>query len=478
MNELVAIVQRIEKNKKWTSSILLYILAIVIRDLFQPFHSVATFLYQNTYYLATSLGIALIFAWITKEQLAATSKIVAAGIIFLLIAPFVDMVVLGYSQPGFLIIAAERISDVTLGLQIELMTLLTIAYLYVRIKTNNLLRSVFGALSVGLLIFGLGSIPKMLAWCGLVSAWPFPSLIVLLLGTAILAGVYLYVLLPVASRGFWQYLEFSPVMNYSGLLLLGTVLRKHYYFSKDPIVLLSVVAALSAVIFAYISIRMLEAMAQFPVAKAMNLPSPLTLRQMTMAQTAWVMGISLLVAIMFAFTIGKGILPIILILVFFFTHILLFYFQFLQRIPVVNKILYGGACVWMTFLGYTAMYGSLAGFPMQIAWYFLVFFTLALNLLDIRTQPLDSSCYHFTLPTLIPLSLARQIIGLLVLLAFSIAPWVFRLPFLFPYMIGMGCIELYLIAGDKKYREENIFYIFWLSLGFIIGYYLIHGSPL
>jgi len=90
----------------------------------------------------------------------------------------------------------------------------------------------------------------------------------------------------------------------------------------------------------------------------------------------------------------------------------------LKRIPVFSKLFISSTSLVLVMLGYLFSEGEILQFPQVITWYFLIFVTLAMNLIDIKDYAGDKNAGIKTLPVIFGLKIAKIMTGGFILAAY------------------------------------------------------------
>lgn len=144
----------------------------------------------------------------------------------------------------------------------------------------------------------------------------------------------------------------------------------------------------------------------------------------------------------------------------------------LKRIPVLSKLVISLNSIAMVVLGYILVNGQVQDFPHAIYYIYLLLFTLAANMIDLKDVAGDAAAGVLTLPVWIGERKAKLLIGIGAL-ATPIA-FVALLPNLqlAPALILIGIVQFYLI-NKRNYNEKPIILINDLSMMGFIGYLLL-----
>jgi len=119
-------------------------------------------------------------------------------------------------------------------------------------------------------------------------------------------------------------------------------------------------------------------------------------------------------------------------------------------------------------MGYNLITGSM-NIPGVIAVFFLVFFTAAINFIDIKDYEGDKKAGIKTIPVVFGLRNSKIIIGLFFLMSYPALYIVFRENCLMPVLIVFGLAQFFLI-NKKNYNEKQILTVYLFSLVFLVFY--------
>jgi 4-hydroxybenzoate polyprenyltransferase len=125
-------------------------------------------------------------------------------------------------------------------------------------------------------------------------------------------------------------------------------------------------------------------------------------------------------------------------------------------------------------LGFIISTGKLEGFPNIIIAFFLIFFTLAINFIDIKDYEGDKKEGIKTLPVILGLEKSKFVIGIFFLLAYLGSYLVVNELYLVTIFLIFGIIQFILI-NRKDYNEKGVFFIYLLSLFLVIIYLINFG---
>jgi len=141
----------------------------------------------------------------------------------------------------------------------------------------------------------------------------------------------------------------------------------------------------------------------------------------------------------------------------------------LKKILIFSKFLIALNSLLLIFYGYVFAKGNFDLFPTNIIWYFLIFYALAINFIDLKDVEGDRATGLKTLPVLLGLPTARHLIGGFIALCFILVIPVLELDMMFwPILFIGGVLSYYFIALTPRYNERNFFIVYLITLGSVI----------
>jgi 4-hydroxybenzoate polyprenyltransferase len=146
----------------------------------------------------------------------------------------------------------------------------------------------------------------------------------------------------------------------------------------------------------------------------------------------------------------------------------------LRGIPVFSKSLIALNSLLLVMLGWLFAGKELLRFPAVITWYFMVFVTLATNLIDIKDYAGDKQAGIKTLPVILGIERAKLVNGLFILSAYSMLGLVFLDKYILVGGTGLGLLQLFLITR-RIFREKLLLLINFCGIAALLVYL---NSPL
>jgi 4-hydroxybenzoate polyprenyltransferase len=135
----------------------------------------------------------------------------------------------------------------------------------------------------------------------------------------------------------------------------------------------------------------------------------------------------------------------------------------LKRFLIVSKLVISGNSLALVLLGYHIIERSLSGFPLNVVIWIIVFFTLAINFIDIKDYEGDKKEGIKTLPVAIGLKNSKRLIGVFFIIAYLSVYLIIREIYLVFLFLIMGILQYYLI-NKKDYDERYVFIVYLASV--------------
>ena len=141
----------------------------------------------------------------------------------------------------------------------------------------------------------------------------------------------------------------------------------------------------------------------------------------------------------------------------------------LRRIPVFSKSLIGFNCLLLVILGWLFAEQEILRFPKGITFYFLVFVTIAANLIDLKDYAGDMRVGLKTLPVILEIQKARLLTGLFILTAYAVSGLVLLDKKILVAGIGVGLLQFFLITR-KDFIEKPVMLINLCAISALLLY--------
>ncbi len=145
----------------------------------------------------------------------------------------------------------------------------------------------------------------------------------------------------------------------------------------------------------------------------------------------------------------------------------------LKRIPLLSKLIISANSLILIFSGFIIGYVYQSGvniyiilnnFPGSLIIYILVFFTLAINFIDIKDYYGDKAVGIKTLPVIFGLEISKLIIGMFVFIAYAVSPLFINMSFWLVLLLYIFGIIQFVLINKKEYSESPVFVIILISL--------------
>ena len=507
MNKLVKLGHKVinefeNKEIPFYYYLLTFLFAINLRDFLELFSDrvsfdILYFMHYNMYYVSIGLSLILLFYFATKEDIMKISRVILPSFLVLLLTPLLDLVIslgkgyhlayINFSNNGQSILIKYltffgRFNGigVTYGQRIEIALILIASFIYFFIKNKNLIKSLFFTFLEYTIIFLSGVMPLYIELffkvINISTEYSPENMMQFYLIFSFFIGLILFA---IAKTDYLielvKDIRIFRVMHYILMFVFGMLLVKIYNpipFMLHQDIIYDVILVIISIILACIFSLITNNFADYKIDLISNKNRPLVSKSIpknVYNVMAWVV---LVLAILSAAYVNLQTMFFILVFIGV-------YFLYsmpplrLKRVPFVSKFMIAFNALLFIMMGYYYFLKTVF-VPFEIIAYFLVFFTLAINVIDIKDYEGDKVNNIMTLPTLLGLKVSKHMIGFFVLLAY-IMPY-FMFDFVkqshFFILFFAGLIQYFLI-NRKNYVEQHFFafYIFTLVIG--LGYLAI-----
>jgi 4-hydroxybenzoate polyprenyltransferase len=472
----------------------LFFSAIVLRNSLEaalhpiPDKRIALYFGHYTFgYIVIFLEAVVLFSFITRQKPSLCARVVLPFAILLLIAPVVDLSLGRPFDPAYLLLT-DIVSilhamltffgplhekGVTVGVRVEIAIFLACAACYFYSKNSGAVRSIMGTVALYILIFILSILPvyplTVTHADGLYRMVYDMNriLVIFLVITLCLVFVQQW---PGSIRIIIHNCRPWRVSHYILVFVAGYALADFYgmanQFSIDTA--LRCFLACCAIFSAWISSVFINDIFDVDIDRISNparpLPAGITDRKkMTGIATAMFVIASIA-------SIGAGIVPFWIVLsncavaqIYSAPPLRI------KRIPIISKLCISAASLLLVLLGFYLAGASLSRFPGEIVVYFLVAFTLAVNVIDIKDRDGDKQNGISTLSALLPPRLGAVLNGLFVsgaIVTVNLIPGV-RLPL---WELFVGSAAAFFLIVRKNYNDVSVMKIYIIVVCSIILY--------
>ena len=442
-------------------------------------------------YIAIALTLILLLHLVANVSTSKVAKIVFPFFGIIITPPIFDLIIsrgAGY-QPGYLF---PLIHDdilyrfmtiggnwlpigITPGIKIEIVFITLVSCLYFYKKTNKILKSIFGAFLVysvfmiyAFILFWIKFVQELFG-----EGYTFSDqllsncyLVIIVVIGLILAyrtnSKYFLALLRdlrfLRLSHYFLMVAFGMVISYNQDIVINTV-SNPFFFLFIPI------SIIAASIYSIITNNIED----LEIDRISNPDRPLKIIPLKTYQTlSWgFLFISLFYAIMVSF--DAFFLIALWIGNYFFYSVPPFR---LKRITFFSKTIIALNSLIFVLLGYTLMTGSLQNFPNILFAFFLIGFTAVINFIDLKDYEGDKQCGIKTLPVVLGMTRAQQLIGTFFLLIYPSIYLLIPDSFLLLLLAPIGILQFYLV-NRHPYKETPVFLTHLISFSGFLMYLIL-----
>jgi 4-hydroxybenzoate polyprenyltransferase len=267
--------------------------------------------------------------------------------------------------------------------------------------------------------------------------------------------------------------RFYRLAHYELMIVLGIVLAKNNFpviFSAK--ILLSYVLLAASLYLACLFSLITNNIADIDIDKISNKKRPLITGAVDIATYKKLGKASLFLTFLFAFS--SGVLNGLIICLFLFNYYIYSAPPLrLKRITFLSKLCISINSFILVLSGYLLACGTANQFPLSIILYLLIFFTAAINFIDIKDYEGDLKAGIKTLPVVLGLKNSKRLIGVFYFIAYLATYLLLKQIWLLLILIPTGAVQ-YILINKENYQEKNIFRLYILSLLGLILFLLIY----
>ncbi len=443
------------------------------------------------FYMALALSLILLLYGFTREKIARIARVVFPGFIFLSIVPLLDrfsgamdsFYVTYYFpekhpdilQHFLLFFGPLEETGATPGMRIEVALILAMIAVYVFIKTQRISRAVLAALASYILIFAYLAAPFIIEAVGKFLNVPtdpdmsfFIRLDLLLIFP--LAMIVFYLARPDIFKAVCRDMRWMRLVHYFLLIVLGAVVCYRYFPGQVAVgqeggfrvffLLISVSLAWAfSVITNNLADEAIDRVSN-PGRPSVTGAVPADLYRRIGWGCLWGAGI-------YALGVNAATLEIMAVFMGAYFIYSMPPIRF-KRVTVLSKFVIGFNSLLMFMLGYM-FWANATMIQLPFILFFLLFFTLTANFIDIKDHEGDRLAGVRTLPVVLGPLWAKRLIGMFFIITYLAAYETFMMKGFFWVCFVTGIVQCVLV-NRKHYDERPVFVVHLLSLLFIIGY--------
>ena len=478
----------------FTNYILSFVGAITLRNFLEIFSdrslpSITRYAHYYCSYICASLSLIILFYFATKEKVGKIARVVLPFFLIVILAPLLDLALSGgkgynmsYLLPGFHQNLFLRFITffghfdklgVTPGMKIEISLALSFSFIYFFVKTGKWLKSLLFSIFMYSLIFFYCIIPFFAK-----TIMQFFRL-EYVYSDMLMRNIYFLLLFILGAWMFYLYnrayftaivkdMRILRILHFELMFVLGYVFaRRQVYLTAGLLWTWFFISA--AIFFAGLFSLATNNLADCDIDKVSNKTRPLVSQRISRQDYTRLSWIFLAAAIFYSSAANFMALFITLLLIGN-------YFLYsmpplrLKRIPFFSKLFISLNSLALFILGYYLSTGNL-WVPDRAIVFFLLYFTPAINFIDIKDYEGDKLNGIRTFPVILGLRLSKFIIGIFFLLSYfaigAIAPGSRLL--VFSAIFGL---LMFLLINRKNYSEKPVLIAYLLSLFIFIIYLL------
>jgi len=415
-----------------------------------------SFAHYYIFWIFTFLALSLLFSWITKTGILLVLKALFACSLIIIITPLFDLLItsgrgieIAYAHPKSLLDLFPLPKIVTPGMLVTSLTAAVLSFSYCALKTKKWLLGLLAAAALYALMICLAALPVIIK-----ATHPLPIIRILSIGIFLELAVILFLSKPVYARAYLGQLRWLRLSYYLAMFFLGISIARAGFFASLMNNLPCLVLTAIAFILSWLGAVMLNDVEDYEIDLITNKERPLVKNIFSKTQLQDISLWLFLAACVFAAAVNFTTL--------FFTALLISSSCVyslrplrLRRVPVFSKSLIALNSLFLVILGWLFAGQDILQFPKTIVLYFMVFVTLAANLIDLKDCNGDRQAGLKTLPVIIGMEKARLLNGIFILAAYSAAGFVLLDKYILVAGICAGLLQLFLITR-KDYRETPV----------------------
>ena len=501
-----------------------FLFITILRSFLEIFSSHASFELTQFYhyilfYTSIVLSIGVLFRLITRTELKKIFQVVLPAFLIILLPPIIDLIVcrgkgcvMTYLLPSlihsndllyrFFTLGGEykAIGGITPGIKIELILIIIGSFLYFLVKNKAVIKSLFFSFLIYAIIFIHLITPIWLNYFLKIfgKSFDYSSDVDLVnlyfLFIVFLSSILFYLYNKDYFKAIAKDLRILRLSHFWLMLIFGIVIGNVYAdkiviipadfytnimeaeFNLSSFIPFPFITVLVVILLAWLYSVITNNIEDKEIDKISNSTRPLIASEITLDVYRKLVAVVLIFILASSLVIGFEVFFIILIFIGNYFLYSLPPFR-LKRIPLFSKLIISFNSLILIILGYILGYVYINGvdvsqvirsFPNSIIFYILIFYTLAINFIDIKDYEGDKKAGIKTLPVILGLKNSKIIIGLFFLSAYIAAYFFFNLSSYFlPILCVLGIIQ-YLLINKKNYLEKPIFIVYLITLMLVI----------
>ena len=451
---------------------------------------ISEFIHFSLFYTFIAFTLTLILYYLTQENIKNIIKVLFPAFILILSAPCIDLLLsvgkgqhIGYLFPNsehnllyYYFTFLTPSLNISFGIRLEIFIALLLAFFYLRAKQKNIFFILAGIISIYSTIFFILATPYIIKY--------FTNILHIntQINSQVAVNYLLLLLLPLGISisylgnkkiflAIVKDLRWLRLLHFELMLILGVALAIKQF--SGGIFLVNSIFLSSSILFFWLSAVMLNNIPDQTIDRISNPDRPLIKHTINLNQYQNIATTVLCCSLVYALAVNRISFLIISSAIFGY-YIYSMPPLRLKRIPLISKTIPASVSLAFVLLGYINVQGSWQGFPQSLLWIFLVGFTCATNLIDIKDYTGDKANRIMTIPVLLTPTLAKIFIGI----AFALTSMAFYFYlqnfYLLPLLFLAGILGFYFI-NQKNYQEWKVFSVYLLTITILITYILVNN---
>ncbi len=415
-----------------------------------------SFTHYYAFWLFTFLALAIAFSLLTKTDILSVLKTLFSFSLIIIITPLFDLLITGgrgveiaYAHPKSILELLPLPKIMTPGMFITAFAAALLSFVYCKIKAKKWTKGLWAILILYSLLTFLSALPVVIK-----ANHPLQIIRVLLIAIFFELAFVLFLANRAYFKAIYKDMRWLRIIHYASMFFFGILISRHALgktiYSNLACFLLTVIAF----ILSWLGAMMLNDAEDYEIDALTNRDRALVNKVFSkndllhcslwlfLAAGIFALGVSLPTAFFTTLVIGNSCLYSLPPLR-------------LKRIPIFSKLFISFSSLVLVMLGYLFAGGEILRFPQVITWYFIVFVTLAMNLIDLKDAEGDMQAGIRTLPAIFGIRKAKIITGGSLFFAYcALALALLDLRILLP-AAGLGIIQFVLI-NRKVFKEKPV----------------------
>lgn len=415
-----------------------------------------SFAHYYIFWIFTFLALSILFSRIAKTNIILVIRALFACSLIIIITPLFDLLItsgqgieIAYAHPKKFLDLFPLPGIVTPGMLITSLTASILSFTYCALKTGKWLAGLWATVILYLLLTCLAALPVIIK-----TTHPLPIIRILGIGIFLELAVIAFLAKPVYTRALLGQLRLARLGYYLAMFFLGISIARTGFIRSLMDNTTCLILTVIAFVLSWLGAIMLNDVEDYEIDVVTNKDRPLVRNIFTKSQLKIISLWLFASACIFALAVNFSTL--------FFTGLIIgnscLYSLSplrLRRIPVFSKSLIALNSLALVILGWLFAGRDILRFPQAITWYFMVFVTLAANLIDLKDYKGDLQAGIRSLPVILGMEKAKFLNGLFILAAYSAAGLILLDKYILVAGLALGLLQFFLIRR-KDFKEKPV----------------------